>query len=199
MIDKKKERTRGRPRCFDRDAAVETALRLFWQKGYDGVGVAELSNALGIKPPSLYAAFGNKLSLFEEALHSYAEKEGKFIAEAVCRAASLEEAVHNLLIEAARSFSRCHDQPGCLILDGTRNCADAGARATTDKMRRQTKAFLQESFSAYCAGDSDAMAEYVMIAMIGLSGAARQGVDREVLLEAARRFADAVMVKKSDP
>jgi TetR/AcrR family transcriptional repressor for divergent bdcA len=194
VIDTKKQHTRGRPRCFDRVAAVNTALRLFRQKGYDGVGVAELSSALGIKPPSLYAAFGNKLGLFEEALRSYADEEGGFIAEAVKGAASLEEAVRNLLVEAARSFSRCQDQPGCLILDGTRNCTDADARATTDALRRKTKVFLQESFAAYQAGDSDAIADYVLIAMTGLSGAARQGVEREVLVKAARCFAAAVVI-----
>jgi TetR/AcrR family transcriptional regulator, repressor for divergent bdcA len=198
VIDTKKERTRGRPRCFDRATAVNTALSLFRQKGYDSVGVAELSNALGINPPSLYAAFGNKLGLFEEALRSYADKEGRFIAEAVSGADSLEEAVRNLLVEAARSFSKCRDQPGCLVLDGTRNCTDADARATTDVMRQQIKVFLQKSFSAYQVSDSDAIAEYVIIAMTGLSGAARQGVEREVLIEAARRFAAAIMTEEGD-
>lgn len=195
MIDKKNERTRGRPRCFDRAAAVSTALSLFRQKGYDGVGVAELSKALGINPPSLYAAFGNKLGLFQEALRSYADTEGRFITEAVNGADTLEEAVRNLLVEAARSFSRCQNQPGCLILDGTRNCTDVDARATTDTMRKKTKIFLQESFAAYGVSDSDGIAEYVIIAMTGLSGAARQGVEREVLVEVARRFAAAVMLK----
>jgi len=195
VIDKKNERTRGRPRCFDRAAAVSTALSLFRQKGYDGVGVAELSKALGINPPSLYAAFGNKLGLFQEALRSYADTEGRFITEAVNGADTLEEAVRNLLVEAARSFSRCQNQPGCLILDGTRNCTDVDARATTDTMRKKTKIFLQESFAAYGVSDSDGIAEYVIIAMTGLSGAARQGVEREVLVEVARRFAAAVMLK----
>ncbi len=110
------------------------------------------------------------------------------------RANSLEEAVRNLLLEAARSFSRCQDQPGCLILDSTRNCTDADARATTEMMRQQTKTFLQESFSAYQVSDSEAIADYVIIAMTGLSGAARQGVERDVLVETARRFAAAIMV-----
>lgn len=193
MTDTKKQSKRGRPRCFDRSAAVQTALNLFWQKGYDGVGVAELSKELGIKPPSLYAAFGSKHGLFEEAVQSYAADEGNFIDEAVSGADTLKEAVFNLLMAAARSFSRCGDQAGCLILDGTRNCSDDDARATTDAMRAQTKAFLQESFSAYHVRDSDAIAEYALIAMTGLSGAARQGVERETLVEAARRFAAAIV------
>jgi len=86
VTDAKKEHTRGRPRCFDRTEAVKTALALFRQRGYDGVGVAELSQALGIKPPSLYAAFGNKHGLFVEAIKIYAAEEGKFIHDAVSRA-----------------------------------------------------------------------------------------------------------------
>ena len=197
MIDTKKERTRGRPRCFDRTTAVKTALSLFRQKGYDGVGVAELSQALGIKPPSLYAAFGNKHGLFVEAGKTYAAEEGKFIAEAVSRANSLEEAVTNLLLAAAEAFCRCKDQPGCLVLDGTRNCTDLQAQATTEEMRQETKSFLKESFSKHSAGDTGEIADYVLIAMTGLSGAARQGEKREVLIGAARRFAAAILQEES--
>jgi TetR/AcrR family transcriptional repressor for divergent bdcA len=193
VTDTKKERLRGRPRCFDRSAAINTALSLFRQKGYDGVGVAELSQALGIKPPSLYAAFGNKHGLFVEAARTYAAEEGKFIGEAVGRATSLDEAVTNLLLAAAEAFCRCTNQPGCLILDGTRNCTDSKVRATTEKMRQETKAFLKEAFSRHSARASGEMADYVLIAMTGLSGAARQGEKREVLIGAARRFAAAIL------
>lgn len=193
MTDTKKERPRGRPRCFDRSAAINTALSLFRQKGYDGVGVAELSQALGIKPPSLYAAFGNKHGLFVEAARTYAAEEGKFIGEAVGRATSLEEAVTNLLLAAAEAFCKCTNQPGCLILDGTRNCTDSQARATTEKMRQETKTFLKEAFSRHSARATGEMADYVLIAMTGLSGAARQGEKREVLVGAARRFAAAIL------
>lgn len=193
MIDTKKHCTRGRPRCFDRTKAIKTALSLFRQRGYDGVGVAELSQALGIKPPSLYAAFGNKHGLFVEAVKSYAEEEGKFLAEAVDKANSLNEAVTNLLLGAAESFCRQKDQPGCLILDGTRNCTDADAQATAEEMRQKTKAFLREAFSKFTSSDTDTMADYVLIAMTGLSGAARQGEKCEVLTGAARRFAAAIL------
>ncbi len=197
MTDTKKTRTRGRPRCFDRSAAVKTALSLFRQRGYDGVGVAELSQALGIKPPSLYAAFGNKHGLFAEAVRTYAAEEGKFISEAVDRANTLEEAITNLLLAAAEAFCRCKDQRGCLILDGTRNCTDSNAQATTGKMLQETKAFLKKSFSRMSSRNSDEMADYVLIAMTGLSGAARQGEKREVLIGAARRFAAAILQEEA--
>jgi len=197
VTDTKKERTRGRPRCFDRSAAVKTAISLFWKRGYDGVGVAELSQALGIKPPSLYAAFGNKHGLFAEAVRTYAAEEGKFIAEAIERANSIEEAVTNLLLAAAEAFCSCKEQRGCLILDGTRNCTDLDAQATTRKMRQETKTFLKEAFSRLSLGNTEEMADYVLIAMTGLSGAARQGEKREVLVGAARRFAAAILQEEA--
>ena len=196
MTDTKKERPRGRPRCFDRSTAINTALSLFRQRGYDGVGVAELSQALGIKPPSLYAAFGNKHGLFVEAVRAYAAEDGKFINEAVGKANSLEEAVTNLLLAAADAFCKRKNQPGCLILDGTRNCTDRKAQATTEEMRQETRTFLKEAFSRHCARDTAEMADYVLIAMTGLSGAARQGEKREVLVGAARRFAAAVLLEE---
>lgn len=193
MTDTKKECTRGRPRCFDRTTAVKTALSLFRQRGYDGVGVAELSQALGIKPPSLYAAFGNKHGLFVEAVRIYAAEEGQFIGEALGRANSLKEAVTNLLLAAADAFCRCKDQPGCLILDGTRNCTDMNARATTEEVRQETKILLKKAFASHSDRDTTEIADYVLIAMTGLSGAARQGEKHEVLVGAARHFAAAIL------
>ncbi len=96
---------KGRPRSFDRDWALGRALELFWQKGFEPVTVAELCESMNIRPPSLYAAFGNKTALFLEALeyyeHTYwAEPSRRFCEEPdVCRAVErfFEEAAHILL------------------------------------------------------------------------------------------------------
>ena len=128
-----------------------------------------------------------------EVVRTYAAEEGRFIGEAVGRANSLEEAVTNLLLAAAEAFCRCKNQPGCLILDGTRNCTDRNAQATAEEMRQETRAFLKEAFSRHSARATGEMADYVLVAMTGLSGAARQGEKREVLIGAARRFAAAIL------
>ena len=67
---------RGRPRSFDRDAALQAAMRVFWREGYQGASIADLTGAMGIAPPSLYAAFGDKRALYLEALALYGETMG---------------------------------------------------------------------------------------------------------------------------
>ena len=76
----KNGRPRGRPRAFDRDQALETALELFWRQGYEGTSVADLTAALGIKPPSLYAAFGSKEGLYLEALKAIFTRKASPVA-----------------------------------------------------------------------------------------------------------------------
>ena len=77
------QKPRGRPRSFDREAALEQALRTFWEHGYDGTSVADLTRAMGIGPPSLYAAFGDKRTLFEEVVESYVTRYGVFLRRAL--------------------------------------------------------------------------------------------------------------------
>lgn len=181
---------RGRPSTFDRKVAIETALELFWQKGYDGVGVAELGEAIGINPPSLYKAFGSKHGLFEEAVQRYIEDDkGGFLPIALAGAKTLKDAVRNILVQAANSYTNPKTQPGCLILSGTSNSIDSKARATTDLHRHATKTYLAKTFSKYGAKGASSLAEYVLIAMAGLSSAARQGIKRNTIIKTAERFA----------
>src|SRR5262245_54161278 len=81
VIAKDNSKPRGRPRAFDMGAAVDKAMRLFHGRGYDAVGVAELGAALGVNPPSLYAAFGSKMGLFREAVARYVAGPGNVFAQ----------------------------------------------------------------------------------------------------------------------
>ncbi len=189
MITTKIYRKRGRPPAFDKNKAIDIALELFWKKGYDGVGVAELGDAIGINPPSLYKAFGSKHGLFEAAVQLYiTEDKGGFLPAALAGATSLKEAVSNLLLQAAKSYTGRNRQRGCLILSGTCNSTDSDALATTDTHRRATKIYLSRIFLEYGAKDADSLAEYILIAMTGLSFAARQGVNRKTLIKTAEYF-----------
>jgi AcrR family transcriptional regulator len=88
--------TFGRPRRFDIDAALNRAVEVFWRKGYEGASVSDLTEAMGINPPSLYAAFGNKEALFRKALDRYQASHAAFWKEAL-DAPTAFEAVKRLL------------------------------------------------------------------------------------------------------
>jgi AcrR family transcriptional regulator len=93
---KKEEGVIGRPREFDIDAALEKAMRLFWAKGYEGTSVGDLTETLGISRPSLYAAFGDKQSLFRAALERYAAGPAGYVAVALGKPTAREVAEHLL-------------------------------------------------------------------------------------------------------
>src|SRR2546422_11461457 len=73
----------GRPRAFDVEKALDLALRVFWEKGYEGTALSDLTEAMGINRPSLYAAFGNKEALFRKALDRYADGPASYVREAL--------------------------------------------------------------------------------------------------------------------
>jgi AcrR family transcriptional regulator len=73
----------GRPRAFDADAALDRALEVFWRQGYEGTALSDLTEAMGINRPSLYAAFGNKEALFAKVLDRYTDGPGAFAAQAI--------------------------------------------------------------------------------------------------------------------
>jgi AcrR family transcriptional regulator len=96
--------SKGRPRGFDRAEALRQAMRLFWAKGYDGASLADLTAAMGINPPSLYAAFGSKEALFREATDLYSETEGVDIWRSLHQSATARQAVEGFLRESAAAF-----------------------------------------------------------------------------------------------
>src|SRR5680860_1641617 len=92
----------GRPRTVNKDQALDQALDVFWRKGYEGASICDLTAAMGINPPSLYAAFGNKEALFRQALDRYAETKGAFVRAAL-EAPKARDGVAALLRGTARS------------------------------------------------------------------------------------------------
>ena len=107
----------GRPRAFDVDQALDQALHLFWEKGYAGTSITDLTEAMGINPPSLYAAFGNKEKLFKKALDRYEDLRDQILEEAFA-APTAREAVTRLLEGTAERLSDKCNPRGCLMVQG---------------------------------------------------------------------------------
>ncbi len=106
----------GRPRSFDPDQALQAALALFWAKGYDGTSIKDLSEAMGINGPSLYAAFGDKRRLFLDTIDRYANDGGCAPLVAFEAEADIEAAVHAFMV-AAIDYATSHDSgvKGCFL------------------------------------------------------------------------------------
>src|SRR5690349_9540518 len=107
----------GRPRAFDKDKALDMALAVFWERGYAGTSIADLTQALGINPPSLYAAFGNKEALFHQVLDRYQSRRDELMAEAFS-VPSAREAMLRLLLGAADLLTDKQNPGGCLLVSG---------------------------------------------------------------------------------
>ncbi len=115
--------TIGRPREFDTEEALERALDLFWRQGYEGTSLSDLTRALGITRASLYAAFGNKESLFRLVLDRYEAKAGRYRVDAL-EAPTAREYARQLLDGVVRLHGDKNNPPGCLGVQGALACGD---------------------------------------------------------------------------
>lgn len=177
---------RGRRRSFDKDAALARAMELFWDKGYEGASVSELTQVMGIAAPSLYAAFGSKEELFREALALYGATEGTEIWEAVRLAATAYEAVEGFLLQTARVFARPGKPPGCLVvlsaLHATESCEPVRnelvrlrARAVSDLAARLREGIAAGELPE--GTDAEVLASFYVTVQQGMSIQARDGAD----------------------
>ncbi len=193
----KKSAARGRPRSFDADKALDVAQRLFHERGYDAVGVADIGKALGISPPSFYNAFGSKAALYERVLDRYSSTS--FINQILERTDSISEVITALLDEAARRYADAEGISGCLVLDGARNSGDAEAQAQTRKRNEQTRELITARIAQDVPAKAKLRAGIVMIALNGLSASAREGASEAELAAFARAVARSLRKEFSRP
>ena len=113
----------GRPRAFCTDAALNRALEVFWRKGYEGASLNDLTEAMGINRPSLYAAFGNKEQLFRKALDRYTKEKVAYLREAV-EAPTAYGMARSMLLGAADMLTNPEHPVGCLTVKGALTCGD---------------------------------------------------------------------------
>jgi AcrR family transcriptional regulator len=173
MID----RMAGRPRSFDRDAALAVAVEQFWREGYEGTSIATLTSAMGVKPPSLYAAFGDKHHLFEEASAEYFRRTLAGLDQSMALPTA-HQAVERMLDDTARVHTDAATPPGCLMLTEPRL---AGQR---EELHRR---LLERLDRGVKDGDlppgtrTAPLADFLVAVLRGMSGRARDGGTLEEL------------------
>jgi AcrR family transcriptional regulator len=184
-------RTRGRPRAFDRKAALDRATRLFWTKGYEATSIADLTQAMGIGSPSLYAAFGSKEALYAEALQHYADTNEHFVWASFHSAETARGAIMAFLMDSAAALTGCvADLPrGCMVtLSSVGNEGYPGlgeiarnARGVTLKRLEARLARAVKEGEIAARADVDALARFVQTVQAGMSILARDGATRTEL------------------
>jgi AcrR family transcriptional regulator len=186
----------GRPREFDVEAALDLALHVFWRKGYEGASMADLTEAMGITKPSLYAAFGNKEDLFRKALDRYVDGPGGYFRTGLEKPTA-REAVSHILYESVEAVTDPKN-PGCLAVQGALCCGDAAETIKQELMARRSKGeddlrarFERAVTEGDLPADADAgdLARYVSAIMQGMAVQAAGGAPRNQL----RKLADMAM------
>jgi AcrR family transcriptional regulator len=183
-------RPRGRPRGFDRDKALECALRLFWRRGFEATSISDLTKAMRITPPALYTAYGNKKRLFLEAVDRYEQQAGCFAQRALTEEPTAELAIRCLLDGAVKSFTKPDTPKGCLVVLGAINCTAASGdiyKALAMRRRDAEKAVRARIAAGQSAGelpddlDVDALTGMVTATLYGLAIKAKDGASRAQL------------------
>ncbi|MBV1941820.1 TetR/AcrR family transcriptional regulator [Streptomyces sp. BV286] len=183
----------GRPRGFDADRALEVAMRVFWEQGYEGASLTDLTHAMGITRTSMYAAFGNKEDLFRKALDRYTEGPASYGARALQEPTALQVATA-FLNGSVRATTRRGCPTGCLGVQGSLAAGEPGshARDALIAWRNEHTAFLRDRLQqAVDEGDLSPgtdpglLARYLMTVANGIAVQAASGASRDDLQQVA--------------
>ncbi len=185
MKTTKSTKARGRPRRFDPGDAVATAQRLFHARGYDAVSVADVTGALGIQPPSLYAAFGSKVGLYARVLERYGETDAIPLQELLRSDRPVAESLACVLEEAARRYAADPAAAGCLVLEGSR-CNDPEARAAAQALHAAAEGLIRAYVAARHPREAERITDFVGTTLAGMSAKARSGHGLDRLSATAR-------------
>jgi AcrR family transcriptional regulator len=181
--------TAGRPREFNTDDALDHALKVFWAKGYEGASLPDLTEAMGINRPSLYAAFGNKEELFRKALDRYTE-EAKKKRDEILSEPKVRVAMEKMLYGIADG-SACPKSPrGCLLVQGALSCGDAAQSVKMELAQRRAQgeaAIRRRLEKALAEGDlpssvsASDLARFITTVMQGMAVQSASGASAEDL------------------
>ncbi|MGZ5032798.1 MAG: TetR/AcrR family transcriptional regulator [Usitatibacter sp.] len=187
-------RPRGRPRSFDREQALERAMDVFWEKGYESASLSELTQAMGINPPSLYAAFGDKERLFLEAMERYYRLQREPITSAYDEEPTARGAVSRVLAEAACQLAKSGHNRGCMMVMAATTCSSASPelksalaeRRATSRIRLKARLDRAVQEGELPRGtDTAGLAAFYTAVLQGMSLQAREGASRKSLLATA--------------
>lgn len=177
---------RGRPLSFNRENALHTALQLFWKQGYEGTSIADLVNAMGIAPPSLYTAFGSKEQLYLEVVDLYLQGPGNFIQHALAQTSDARSFTEQVLSNAANEFTAHNHPPGCIVSSGLLTSANlhhkmaqslSDLRSATLGLIRQRFEQAQDCGELPASTDCHSLARFFGAVIQGMSIQARDGAD----------------------
>jgi AcrR family transcriptional regulator len=186
------KRARGRPKNFDRSVALQQAMELFWERGYEGASFDDLTAAMGISASSFYNSFGSKERLYQEATEAYMAAAGQWFAGELNADTDAKTAFHRLLTAAAREFTRSDRPSGCMIALA---CTQVSPALTC--LRDTMVGYREAAQSAMAARiqrgidegdlpkdtDVEALAAFFSALSRGLADQARDGASRERLQE----------------
>ncbi|WP_394839771.1 TetR/AcrR family transcriptional regulator [Pendulispora rubella] len=189
---------RGRPRSFDRQQALEAAMQVFWTKGYKGTSMADLTHALGINSPSLYAAFGSKEALFREAIELFTSDTQRYnVLNGLEEASTAREGIERMLRDTAVNFSQPASPGGCFITLAAihKDCDELETDPIFEELRtmraypiervreRVARAIAEGELPS--SVDPAAIASFYITFQQGMSLRARDGASRDALLALA--------------
>ncbi len=184
----------GRPREFDREAALEAAMLLFWRKGFAATSMSDLCEVMGVRPPSLYAAFGSKEALYIEAIEQYVRIQGPKVWGKLAEGATARESVENLLKAGTETLPKSRATPaGCMAMLGA--VGDEWPPAITRAVRKirlemlgNLRARLETAVAdgeLPASSDIDGLSRFYLSVMEGMAIQARDGATQEELKGAA--------------
>lgn len=188
-------RKRGRPRVLDRDVGLEVAARLFWEHGYEGTSIADLTQAMGVTPPSLYATFGSKEDLYRQALDHNIERESKRRSEALHGDMPAYDAITFYLYDVAQGVADPKKPRGCIISTAVLQHSEENetvARAVAARREASIQAMKARFDRAISEGelptctDTDSLARFYSAVVQGMSAQACDGACTTTL----KRLAD---------
>jgi AcrR family transcriptional regulator len=190
MTTKRAVTIKGRPRSFDPDEVLDCALRVFWKKGYEGTSLSDLTKAMGINRPSLYATFGDKETLFRKVLDRYSEGPAAYVAEAM-REPSGRAAIESLLRGGVDLLTNSRNPKGCLLVQGALACGDESKSVKRDLIDRRDagEAIVRERLKrAKAEGELAAdvipadLARFYVTVLRGMGVQALSGATRDELM-----------------